>query len=135
MKKVNFIQILKKFEKFVLSNLVKDYEKAEAELNETVKLSQGKSWNIKEFLPEEVNSSNTLYMNANYLLHLCYMRQAKSFLKSDLSKALDYAIMAKKKAAEGIRVFISSTKLLNDDLQHVITMGKPWHFTSKGTAS
>lgn len=51
-------------------------------------------------------------MNANYLLHLCYMRQAKSFLKSDLNKALEYAIMAKKKAAEGIQVCITSTEHL-----------------------
>lgn len=74
-------------------------------------------------------------MNANYLLHLCYMRQARSFLKSDLNKALEYAIMAKKKAAEGIRVCITSTESLIKDLQHVVTMGKPWHFTSKDIAS
>lgn len=106
MKKVAYTSLNKVVTtKIALTNLVKDYEKAEVELKETIQLSQGKSWNIKEFLPEEINSSNTLYMNANYLLHFCYIRQAKSFLKSDFKKALECAIMAKKKAAEGMFVF------------------------------
>lgn len=82
---------------------VRNFEKAEVELDITRQLSLGKSWNVKSFLPEQTDSSNTLFMSANYLLHLCYMKQAQFFSKIDYHRALEFATLAKKRAVEGKR--------------------------------
>uniref|UniRef100_A0AAR5P3I2 Tetratricopeptide repeat protein 29 n=1 Tax=Dendroctonus ponderosae TaxID=77166 RepID=A0AAR5P3I2_DENPD len=84
----------------ILYEKIKNFEKAEEELSITRELSLGKSWNVKSFLPEQTDSSNTLFMSANYLLHLCYMRQAKLFFKIDCNQALEFASLAKKRAVE-----------------------------------
>ncbi|XP_076250979.1 tetratricopeptide repeat protein 29-like [Rhynchophorus ferrugineus] len=83
----------------LLIEKVMDYENAEMHLNISRKLSAGKSWNIKQFFPDLADST-TLFMNANYLLHLCYMRQARHWAKIDLKYAIEFAVLAKKRANE-----------------------------------
>ncbi|XP_050303380.1 uncharacterized protein LOC126741101 [Anthonomus grandis grandis] len=86
----------------LLIDRAKEYDSAERELNIVRDLSKGKSWNVKGFNIRQSGSdkSDTLYMNANYLLHLCYIRTARSYQKTDLLKALEFATLAKKRAGQ-----------------------------------
>lgn len=92
--------------------LVRDYKKAEVELNIVREISMGEGWLIKAYLPTE-NNSDTLFMNANYLLHLCYMRQARLFIKIDQNKALEFATLARRRAREG-NIYIFNLKAIQN---------------------
>ncbi|XP_030758502.1 uncharacterized protein LOC115884137 isoform X1 [Sitophilus oryzae] len=89
--------------RFVFSKLliekVKEFENAEEHLIIARKLSAGKSWNVKQFFPDYTDS-NTLFMNANYLLHLVYMKLARQWARTDQAKAIEFAILAKRRANE-----------------------------------
>ncbi|XP_030758504.1 uncharacterized protein LOC115884137 isoform X2 [Sitophilus oryzae] len=80
-------------------NIVKEFENAEEHLIIARKLSAGKSWNVKQFFPDYTDS-NTLFMNANYLLHLVYMKLARQWARTDQAKAIEFAILAKRRANE-----------------------------------
>ncbi|KAL1506367.1 hypothetical protein ABEB36_005742 [Hypothenemus hampei] len=84
----------------ILYNKLRDYNRAEKELTIVRELSKDKSWNVKAFLPEDTDSSNTLFMNTNYMLYHYNMRQAQYFFKNDVNKALEFAILARKRATE-----------------------------------
>ncbi|CAG9763003.1 unnamed protein product [Ceutorhynchus assimilis] len=83
----------------ILIKKVHDYDTAELHLNLVREMSSGKSWNLKKILPN-TESSNTLFMDVNRLLHECCMRNAKLNFKVNWSRALEYAILAKKRAIE-----------------------------------
>lgn len=84
------------YAKFLLEN-IRETDAAHGNLSIVRELSKGKKWTIAAFFPDE---KDYLYTRTNYLLHICLMQEARTYMKTDIAKAIKLAHLARKRAAE-----------------------------------
>ncbi|KAJ8918339.1 hypothetical protein NQ315_008032 [Exocentrus adspersus] len=84
------------YAKFLIEN-IRETAAAYEHLQTACNLSASTKWTTCGIFPEE---TGLLFANANYLLHICLMQQAKSYFKIDNSKAIELATLARKRAAD-----------------------------------
>ncbi|XP_018572812.1 uncharacterized protein LOC108912130 [Anoplophora glabripennis] len=105
------------YAKFLLEN-TKETESAHLYLIKVRELSKGKKWVTIALFPDE---RDYLYTRANYLLHMCLMQEARSYLRSDVNKAIKLANIARKRAAEACNLDGETRALLLKGICEVST--------------
>lgn len=84
------------YAKFLITNL-KEYDNAKEQLFVARDLCKSKGQNIELYFPDE---KGTLYMKINYYTYKCLIKEARSLMSMDYRKAIEMAVLAKKRAAE-----------------------------------
>lgn len=84
------------YAKFLYEN-IKEVNAALDNLAVVRELSKDKKWiTLSTFM----DTKDYLYTKTNYMLHICLMQKARSYMKIDVEKAIKVASIARKRAAE-----------------------------------
>lgn len=84
------------YARFLYDN-IKDVNAARDNFIMVRDISKGEKWITPAVFKD---GRDYVYTKANYFLHLCLLQKARSYMKTDISKAIKLASLAKKRAAE-----------------------------------